>query len=80
VDQQSPGISGLSFLEYGSFCKTRLSLNDIKNKTMRIIRMIKHLFIRQSKYASLFSAAITEGIKDAFKEMGYQLKKDSTKK
>jgi hypothetical protein len=47
---------------------------------MRIIRMIKHLFIKQSDYTSLFSSAITEGFKDAFKEMGYQLKKDSTKK
>jgi hypothetical protein len=42
--------------------------------------MIKHLFIKQSEYASRFSAAITEGFKDAFKEMGYQLKKDGTKK
>lgn len=39
-----------------------------------ITRAIKNLFKKQQTYSSLFSSAITEGIKDVFEEMGYEVK------
>jgi hypothetical protein len=40
---------------------------------MRIIRRVKTFFIKQPAYFSLFTSAMDEGIRDMFKEMGYQL-------
>lgn len=34
------------------------------------------LFITRKTFSSFFSEAVSEGIKDAVKEMGYGLKKD----
>jgi hypothetical protein len=42
---------------------------------MKLIAFIALLFKRQDTYASLFSSALTEGIKDVFKEMGNRTEK-----
>ena len=40
---------------------------------MTVVLFVTHFFKRKNNYTSLFSAAISEGIKDMFKEMGYGL-------
>jgi hypothetical protein len=45
---------------------------------MTVILFATHFFKRKNTYSSLFSTAISEGIKDMFKEMGYSL--EGTKK
>ena len=50
---------------------------------MTVVLFVTHFFKRKNNYTSLFSAAISEGIKDMFKEMGYSSngvnKKDNVK-
>jgi hypothetical protein len=50
---------------------------------MTVVLFVTHFFKRKNNYTSLFSAAISEGIKDMFKEMGYNSngvnKKDNVK-
>ena len=38
---------------------------------MTAVLFVAHLFRRKNTYTFLFSTAISEGIKDMFKEMGY---------
>lgn len=38
---------------------------------MTVVLFVSHFFKRKNTYASLFSTAISEGIKDVFREMGY---------
>ena len=45
---------------------------------MTVVLFVTHFFKRKLTYSSLFSTAISEGIKDTFKEMGYSL--DGTNK
>ena len=45
---------------------------------MTVVLFVTHFFKRKNTYSSLFSTAISEGIKDTFKEMGYSL--DGTNK
>jgi len=40
---------------------------------MTVILFVTHFFKREKTYSFLFSTAISEGIKDMFKEMGYSL-------
>jgi hypothetical protein len=40
---------------------------------MTVLLFVTHFFKRKDTYSSLFSNAISEGIKDMFKEMGYSL-------
>ena len=40
---------------------------------MTVVLFVTHFFKRKNTYSSLFSTAISEGIKDTFKEMGYSL-------
>jgi hypothetical protein len=44
---------------------------------MKIIKFISHLVIKNDTYASLYSSALNEGIKDVFKEMGDKVEKGS---
>jgi len=37
---------------------------------MKIIKFISHRITKNKTYASLYSSAVSEGIKDVFKEMG----------
>jgi hypothetical protein len=37
---------------------------------MKIMKFISQLLVKNETYASLYSSALTEGIKDVFKEMG----------
>jgi hypothetical protein len=49
-----------------------------------VLLFATHFFKRKNTYSSLFSTAISEGIKDLFKEMGYgpneRSKKEDVKK
>ena len=45
---------------------------------MTVVLFATHFFKRKKTYSSLFSSAISEGIKDMFREMGYTL--DETNK
>ena len=45
---------------------------------MTVVLFVTHFFKRKNTYSFLFSTAISEGIKDMFKEMGYSL--DETNK
>ena len=45
---------------------------------MTVVLFVTHFFKRKNTYSFLFSTAISEGIKDTFKEMGYSL--DGTNK
>ena len=45
---------------------------------MTVVLFVTHFFKRKNTYSSLFSTAISEGIRDTFKEMGYSL--DGTNK
>jgi len=51
---------------------------------MTVLLFVTHLFRRKNTYSTLFSSAISEGIKDLFKEMGYSSnefnKKENVKK
>jgi hypothetical protein len=38
---------------------------------MTVVLFVTHFFKRKNTYSFLFSKAISEGIKDTFKEMGY---------
>jgi len=38
---------------------------------MSVVLFVTHFFKRKNTYSFLFSTAISEGIKDTFKEMGY---------
>ncbi len=38
---------------------------------MTVVLFVTHFFKRKNTYSFLFSSAISEGIKDMFKEMGY---------
>jgi hypothetical protein len=38
---------------------------------MTVVFLVTHFFNRKNNYSLLFSTAISEGIKDMFKEMGY---------
>jgi hypothetical protein len=38
---------------------------------MTVVLFVTHFFKRKNNYTFLFSTAISEGIKDMFKEMGY---------
>jgi hypothetical protein len=40
---------------------------------MTVLLFATHFFKRKNSYSFLFSTAISEGIKDMFKEMGYSL-------
>ena len=40
---------------------------------MTVLLFVTHFFKRKNTYSFLFSSAISEGIKDMFKEMGYSL-------
>ena len=40
---------------------------------MTLVLFATHFFKRKKTYAVLFSSAISEGIKDVFREMGYSL-------
>ena len=40
---------------------------------MTVVLFVTHFFKRKNSYSFLFSTAISEGIKDMFKEMGYSL-------
>jgi hypothetical protein len=40
---------------------------------MTVVLFVTHFFKRKNSYSFLFSSAISEGIKDMFKEMGYGL-------
>lgn len=40
---------------------------------MTVVLFVTHFFKRNNTYKFLFSTAISEGIKDTFKEMGYGL-------
>jgi hypothetical protein len=40
---------------------------------MTVVLFVTHFFKREKTYSFLFSTAISEGIKDMFKEMGYSL-------
>ncbi|MGH2563309.1 MAG: hypothetical protein ACRDE8_17800 [Ginsengibacter sp.] len=46
---------------------------------MKIFRVLLHPFKKNNTYKSLFTSAISEGIKDTFKEMGYKVDKDIKK-
>jgi len=49
---------------------------------MTVLLLVTHFFKSQNTYTFLFSTAISEGIKDMFEEMGYNLdasKKESVK-
>ena len=50
---------------------------------MTVVLFVTHFFKRRNTYSFLFSSAISEGIKDMFKEMGYGLnavkKKENSK-
>ncbi len=39
---------------------------------MTVVLFVTHFFKRKNNYSFLFSTAISEGIKDVFKEMGYR--------
>jgi len=51
---------------------------------MTVLLFVTHFFRRKNTYSALFSSAISEGIKDLFKEMGYRSnefnKKENVKK
>ena len=38
---------------------------------MTVVLFVTHFFKKKNNYTFLFSTAISEGIKDTFKEMGY---------
>jgi len=40
---------------------------------MSVFLFVTHFFKRKSTYSSLFSTAISEGIRDVFQEMGYSV-------
>ena len=40
---------------------------------MTVVLFVTHFFKRKNTYSFLFSKAISEGIKDTFKELGYSL-------
>lgn len=40
---------------------------------MTVVLFVTHFLKRKNTYSFLFSTAISEGIKDMFKEMGYNL-------
>jgi hypothetical protein len=40
---------------------------------MTVVLFVTHFFKRKNTYSFLFSTAISEGIKDMFKEMGYSV-------
>lgn len=44
------------------------------------VLFVTHLFKRKNTYSLLFSRAISEGIKDMFKEMGYGVNAVNKKK
>jgi len=46
---------------------------------VKIVTFITQLLKRQDSYASLFSSALDEGIRDAFKEMGNRFDKTNPK-
>jgi hypothetical protein len=41
---------------------------------MKILALIASLWVRQKTRPSLFSKALSEGLKDLFEEMGYRFK------
>jgi len=43
---------------------------------MTVVLFVTHFFKRKNTYSFLFSSAISEGIKDMFKEMGYATSKE----
>jgi hypothetical protein len=47
---------------------------------MKILLFKVHLLKRDNTYASLFSSAFSEGIKDMFEEMGYRFNKSCKEK
>lgn len=44
---------------------------------MKIIKFISHRITKNKTYASLYSSAVSEGIKDVFKEMGDKVDRSS---
>jgi hypothetical protein len=40
---------------------------------MSVVLFVTHFFKRKNTYSFLFSTAISEGIRDMFKEMGYTI-------
>jgi hypothetical protein len=46
---------------------------------MTVVLFVTHFFKRKNTYTFLFSTAISEGISDMFKEMGYSLNGNSKK-
>jgi len=46
---------------------------------MTVVLFVTHFFKRKNTYRSLFSTAISEGIRDVFKEMGYSPDRASKK-
>jgi hypothetical protein len=46
---------------------------------MTVVFLVTHFFNRKNNYSFLFSTAISEGIKDMFKEMGYTIDKANKK-
>ena len=46
---------------------------------MTAVLFVTHFFKRKKSYSLLFSAAISEGIKDMFKEMGYSVNRVTQK-
>ena len=47
---------------------------------MTAVLFVTHFFNRKNTYSLLFSSAISEGIKDMFKEMGYGVNEVNKKK
>jgi hypothetical protein len=43
---------------------------------MKLITFILNLFSKRKTYSTLFSEALTEGIKEMFEEMGYHFNND----
>ena len=55
-------------------CKLSFLKTKNKNYNMKLIKFIKHFFWKSKRPPNPFSEAISEGIKDTFKEMGYKVR------
>jgi hypothetical protein len=40
---------------------------------MAVMRFIRKLFLKRDRHPSIFSQALSEGFKETFREMGYQI-------
>ena len=55
-------------------CKLSFLKTKNKNYNMKLIKFIKHFFWKSERTHNPFSEAISEGIKETFKEMGYKVR------